>query len=413
MWPRRPDPSRRRQVRPATGIVGGERLRVLFASTSGSGHFRPLVPFVEAFRRRHAAVMVAGPPSLAGAAADAGCEFWPGADPPAAEAEAVWQRFASLPREQTSGLVDRELFGRLCTAAMLPAMEAACWRWRPHLVLREPCEYSSAVTADRAGIPHAVVAISLATIEASVHDLVADVLGGDRADVESMLGSAPYLTSFPASLDPSPFARTWRWRPARRQAAAPLPDWWAGRGGPLVYVTFGTVAGRLPVGVPVYRAAIDALAGLEARVLLTVGHSTDVSVLGPLPPNVHVEPWVPQDDVLGAASAVVCHGGSGTTFGALDWARPLVIVPLFADQPSNAGLVAAAGAGEVVEPPRSADGAMATLGPADVERLASAIKRVLSDPSYTMAARRIAHEMAGLPTVDDVAARLVDELVGS
>ncbi len=392
--------------------AGERRLRVLVASTSGSGHFRPLVPFIEALRERRHDVMVAGPPALAAAAAEVGCEFWPGADPPAAEADAVWQRFASSPREETSGLVDRELFARLCTAAMLPAMEEACRRWRPQLVLRETCEYASVVAAEAAGLPHAQVAISRAAIEASVFDLVADVLPSHREGMVEVLKGAPFLTPFPASLDPPVFPRTWRWRPARAQGPPSLPDWWPGRSGPLVYVTFGTVAGHLPVAAATYRTALAAVAGLEARVLLTVGRATDVSVLGEVPGNVHVEAWVPQDDVLAEASVVVCHGGSGTTFGALSSGRPLVFVPLFADQPSNARMVAAAGAGEIVQPPASADGSMATIGPADVDRLAAAIGRLLSDPSYAAAARRLGDEMASLPTAVGVVDRLVTELVG-
>jgi len=54
---------------------------------------------------------------------------------------------------------------------------------------------------------------------------------------------------------------------------------------------------------------------------------------------VHVEAWVPQADALAAATVVVCHGGSGTTFGTLAAGLPLVIVPMFADQPANARLV--------------------------------------------------------------------------
>lgn len=390
--------------------AASDHLRVLVASTSGSGHFRPLVAFIEAFRRRGADVMVAGPPALEAAAAEAGCRFWPGAEPPAEQVEPVWRRFASEPREATSGLVDREIFARLCTAAMLPALEAACATWRPHLVLREPSEYASALAAAGAGLPHAQVAISLAAIEASVVDLVADVLAVYRPDVATVLREAPFLTSFPASLDPSSFPRTWRWRPVARAARA-LPSWWGGRLGPLVYLTFGTVAGRLPAGPPAYRAALAAVAGLDARVLLTTGRPTDRSALGSIPGNVHVETWVPQEDVLAEASLVVCHGGSGTVFGSLAFGRPLVVVPLFADQASNGRLVASGGAGIVVEPPPSPAGSMASLGPADVRRLRSAIEQALSDPAYAEGARRVGAEMASLPTADEVAERLVGELV--
>jgi hypothetical protein len=49
----------------------------------------------------------------------------------------------------------------------------------------------------------------------------------------------------------------------------------------------------------------------------------------------------PCDAVLPHAALVVCHGGSGSTFGALAAGVPLVIWPLFADQFRNGRAVQA------------------------------------------------------------------------
>jgi len=388
-------------------------VRVLVASTAGAGHFGPIVPFLQALGRRRDDVLVVGPPSLEAAVASTNHRFRMGAEPPAHEQAAIWERFSSAPREETSGLIDRELFGRLCTAAMLPTMEAACHDWQPDLVVREASEYASAVAAERGGVPHVQVAISLAEIEASVIALVAAVLRPYGAGVVEQLLASPYLTPFPPSLDPSPFSTTWRWRAAPAVRPQPLPDWWGGATGPLVYVTFGSVTGRLPIAVPTYRAALDAVAGLPARVLLTLGRAADVSALGSVPPNVHVEAWVPQGDVFAEAAAVVCHGGSGTTFGTLAAGVPLVIVPLFADQPVNGRLVAAAGAGVLLEPEPEATGAMAGLGPHDARRLRTAIESVLADGSYRRAAEGIADELGALPTVDELLATVAREVAGA
>ena len=109
-----------------------------------------------------------------------------------------------------------------------------------------------------------------------------------------------------------------------------------------MYVSFGTVLGRMSFAGEVYRAVIDAVTGLDARVLVTTGHGFDTSRLRDVPGNVHVEAWVDQADVLGEAGLVVCHGGSGTTYGALAAGVPLVVVPVFADQFANAPKVAQA-----------------------------------------------------------------------
>jgi UDP:flavonoid glycosyltransferase YjiC (YdhE family) len=378
-------------------------MRVLVASTGGAGHFNPLLPFADALARRGDEVLLVVPPSLAATAQATGHPCRTGAEPPADQMAAIRERFPTLPPGEAAVLMNRELFGRLCTAAMLPAMEGACREWRPGLVLREPCEYASAVVADRLGIPHAQVAISLAEIEASALALAAPVLEPYGSGLVQRIRSAPYLTRFPGSLDPSPFSATRRFREAAEAPRrTPLPDWWAGRAAPLIYLTFGSIAGGLSVGAAAYRAALDAVTGLPVRVLLTVGRATDQSALGVVPENVHVEAWVPQADVLGHAAAVVSHGGSGTTFGALSAGLPLVLIPLFADQPANARRVAAAGAGLVIEAgPGQAD-AMRLLGPADAPRIRAAIENVLADESYRQAASRIAAEMRALPVIDEV-----------
>ena len=155
----------------------------------------------------------------------------------------------------------------------------------------------------------------------------------------------PYLTLAPPALDDPevvPDARRFR---EEEPAPAPLPDWWNGAGEPLVYLTLGSVAGSMGFFPGVYRAAIDALAPLGVRVLVTTGRDADPAELGPLPANVHAERWVAQADVMPHASVMVCHGGFGTVRAGLAAGVPLAVLPLFADQPYNAERVQALGAG--------------------------------------------------------------------
>jgi len=183
--------------------------------------------------------------------------------------------------------------------------------------------------------------------------------------------------------------------PAWEQPPGELPDWWPGREDqPLVYVTFGSVAGSFPQALPVYGVALQAVADLPVRVLLTVGRDLDPDALPDAPDNVRVERWVPQQDVLGHATAAVVHGGSGSTLGAIAAGVPLVVVPLFADQPQNARRVAEVGAGLAVEPNR--DDVPATVRP-----LREAIETVLAEGSYRERAGRLADELRAQPRVDD------------
>jgi hypothetical protein len=363
-------------------------VRVLFASTRGAGHFNPLVPFIESARRAGHEVLVAGPPPLADAVEAAGYRFWEGEEPPEEELGPTWARVPTVSPQEANEIVVGEIFGRLNTGAMLPALRAAVDEWQPDLVVHEHAEFASAIAAEAAGVPHARLGVSLGGLDGEFLRVAGPALEEHHAGIGEVIWQSPYLTFFPAALeDPEieqpPDTRRFR-DTADPVSDAPLPDWWEDDSLPLVYVSFGSVAGAMPMATPAYAATFEAAAALEARVLLTVGRELDVEALGPAPPNLRVEPWVPQADVFGHASVVVTHGGSGTTLGALAAGLPLVVAPLFADQPDNAHRVAAVGAGVVVEPPGIREG----------------VESVLGEPKFARAAQRLAQEIAWLPPTD-------------
>lgn len=376
-------------------------MRVLAAcSLGGAGHLHPLLPFLAAAQRRGHETLVVGPPALRELVGIAGYPFQAGGEPPEAEVAPIRELLPVAPPPEASVLGNRDLFGRLATTAMLPRMEQICRDWSPAIMLRDPCEYASAVVGQRLGIPTAQVAISLADAEAGSIDAAAPALEEHRTGLVEELRASPYLTRIPASLDPSPFATTVRYRAPETHASQPLPDWWGGSEAPLVYMTFGTVLGYMTIAADVFGAALEAVDGLPIRVLLTVGRAFDPASLGPIPSNVHVESWVEHADVLPAADVVVCHGGSGTVFGALAVGVPLVVVPVFADQFLNAERVAANGAGIVIEGERSA------------ARIADGITSALGTASHRQHARQIGAEMAATSTVDDVLGTLLSDPVG-
>jgi UDP:flavonoid glycosyltransferase YjiC (YdhE family) len=379
-------------------------VRVLFSSTRGAGHFNPLVPFVRAFERGGHEVLVAGPPVLADAARGAGFDFRRFDPPPEDELGEIWARVPELPQEEANRVVVSEIFGRLNTTAALPGLRAAIEEWRADVVLRDPNEYGSALAAELHGIPHARVAISLVSVEELGIGIAAEAVDAIRRE-EGMspdpagdrLRTAPYLSTFPRSLDDGDAPDTHRFHDPEWDApAGDLPDWWPGREDqPLVYVTFGSVAGQFPQALPVYGLAVRAVEDLPARVLLTVGRDLDLDALPSAPDNVRVERWVPQQDVLGHAAAAVVHGGSGSTLGAIAAGVPLVVVPLFADQPQNAARVAEVGVGVAVVPDR--DAPEAALSP-----LREAILELLRDESYRERAAALAAESRAQPVVDEV-----------
>jgi MGT family glycosyltransferase len=378
-------------------------LRALFSSTRGAGHFNPLVPFARAFERAGHEVLVAGPPDLANTAAAAGFPFRQFDQPPEDELGAVWARVPALSNDEGNVVVIGQIFGRLNTTAALPGLRAAFEDWRPDVVLRDPNEYGAALASELYGVPHARVSISLASTEemglgvaSGPIDAIRQSIGLAPDPAGDVLRASPYLSVFPRSLDEGEMPDTHRFRdPAWAVQPRELPDWWPGRERePLVYVTFGSVAGGIPQAAPAYGLALAAVADLPVRVLLTVGRQLDLGALPDAPDNVRIERWVPQQDVLGHAALAVVHGGSGSTLGAIAAGLPLVVVPLFADQPYNARRVAEVGAGVAVEPDR--ENVAATIA-----TLRAAIESVLADRSYGERARALADEVSAEPPVDE------------
>jgi MGT family glycosyltransferase len=218
---------------------------------------------------------------------------------------------------------------------------------------------------------------------------------GLRADYGATLRTAPVYCTFPASFEGNAGVANGRSIFRVRTAndaivtgAKPPSNWVPRDGLPLVYITFGTVTGRFPRMRGVYRAALDAIAPLPVHALLTTGPVMEAENLGAIPKNVTVETFVPQAAVWQHATALLSHGGSGTVLGALAAGVPMVVTPLFADQPNNARAVEKAGAGIVVPFP-------------DATSLRAALRRVLIEQDFRTNARRIAEEIAALPSMDN------------
>lgn len=159
------------------------------------------------------------------------------------------------------------------------------------------------------------------------------------------------------------------WDPATCDLPVPEVD------GPLVFLADSSASGRPQTLLAV---AAEGLRGIR------VACTKFGDVVGGLPEGFVAGPGR-QAPLLDVASAVVCAGGHGMVAKALVRGLPLVIVPGPGDQRENAVRVARLGAG-IHLPARR-------LTP---ESLRAAVDRVLADPSYAAAARRLAATADGL-----------------
>ncbi|MEU4014286.1 glycosyltransferase [Microbacterium sp. NPDC028030] len=175
---------------------------------------------------------------------------------------------------------------------------------------------------------------------------------------------------------------------------APVPDWWADLDGsrPVVHVTQGTIAnsdfGQLVL------PTITALAASDVLVVVSTGGRPVDALTGRLPDNVRVAEYLPYDRLLPLVDVLVTNGGYGGVQQALAHGIPLVVAGQTEDKVEVCARVGWSGAGVNLR--------TSTAAPAKV---ASAVERVLSDPSFRTNAERIGASMASADawrSLDDV-----------
>ena len=375
----------------------GALMRVLLSSTRGQGHIRPLLPFAKGLQARGHEVRLASPEDARPVAEKAGLELMPFARLSDEEIKEQWVGRQGLKGEELMSFAIGEMFAGRTSERAMPMLEESILTWEPDLILRESLEFASFVMAEKHGIPHARVAVHNNAVEGEIVGHAADAMDrhlsaqGKGAQNGSGLWSEPIYTSFPAGFDGdckhAPENPPFRVNLNSGQQAVES-DWRRKSEKPLVYITFGTVVGEASfVFDEVFDMALEAADALDAEVLMTTGPKVSAERFVRVPANVEVRSFVPQSSVLKHASAIMHHGGSGTLSGAFEFGVPMVVVPLFADQPWNADRVEAAGLGVAVRE-RTA------------ENMAQALQAILDDQGAAARAKAVADEMAGLPSIE-------------
>jgi len=133
-----------------------------------------------------------------------------------------------------------------------------------------------------------------------------------------------------------------------------------------VYIGFGSMVDQ--DAEELTRLVVEALAISGQRAVL-LGGWTNLGGEG-LPESIMKVEHVPHDWLFPQVSAVIHHGGAGTTAASLRAGSPTVVVPFFADQPFWAWRVEKLGAG-----PKPIPRLKLTA-----EKLAAAITRAVADP---------------------------------
>src|SRR5579863_1715928 len=375
-------------------------MRVLIVTISAYGHLQPVLPLAKALSdARHEVVIVTGPDLCPRAEAADFTTFSAGLTVGAAFERLAEtfpdQAYNRLEPAEILGWYLPHLFGEVLAPAMLNDLEPIVRNWRPDVILHDSWEFASPIAAAEVGLPSishtlgiryadymlAAVATAVAPLWRQ-HGLAPDPTAGLYRHLCLDI-TPPGLQPYESTHDRDVI------RPLRPVAQPPvpgevLPQWLKQRRQvPLVYMTLGT---NTNTNVSIFRSVIDGLGGLDVDVLMTIGFDRDPASIGAMASNIHVENYVPQSLLLPHCSAVICHGGAGSTLSALAQGLPLLILPQGADQYIIGDLVLAAGAGLV-------------LAPAEVNPLTirASVFALLNEPARWVGACHLQQEIAAMP----------------
>jgi len=371
-------------------------MRVLFTIQPAFGHFHPLVPLAHALAAAGHEVAVACSRSFAPMVEASGLRAIPAGLDWLEEAglTRVFPALASIPHgPKRVAWVMANIFGGVTAERMSADLLALAADWPFDLVVRETLEFGGCLAAERLGIPHAVV--QTVAEQPTIWAILAAPLARHREtlglppDPElAMIHRYLHLSVRPPTLQIAPLPpthHTFRAPVFDRSAVDTAPDWAAGLlEPPVIYATLGTVMNRAVPGL--FAAILQGAGPVAGTLIVAVGGDSDPADLGPQPAHVHVERYVPQSLIFPRCDLVVTHGGSGTLLAALTHGLPLVMIPIGADQPNNAALVAALRMGRVIGPEERT-----------AEAIGAAARAVLAEPSYRRNAEGMRDELAALP----------------
>ena len=388
-------------------------MRILVTSSPPIGHVHPVVPLARSLVAANHDVLWATGRDACPLVEMAGLRAVEAGLPAQDRRDEYFRRFPEareLPPEQLPGHMFPRLFGTIAAPAMLHDLLRIVEDWRPDIIVHEAGELAAPIVAALLGVPNVCQgygALIAPDRMGSASDAVAPLWHEAGLEPQEWAGAYQhlYLDIYPPSLRP-PYGDY----VTRRESMRPIPfstdfstqsevaNVAEGDDRPLVYVTFGTVFNN-PGGL--FRHAVEGVAGLDVRVVVTVGPDGDPEAFGALPDNVSVHRYVPQTQLLPRCSLVVSHAGSGTFLASLDHGLPQLCLPQAADQFLNAQQCATAGAG-------------LRIPPAEVTResVRQAAAQLIGDERFRTNAQRIRNEIASMPLPATLVA-VIEELANT
>jgi glycosyltransferase (activator-dependent family) len=402
-------------------------MRVLFAMWEGRTHLYPTVPLAWSFYAAGHDVRVACQPVLVSEVVKAGL--------PAVSMGGRFDVVAEVMRDPTQLKFTpdasfeeiiaevRKSIGLLTgyNDAMADDLVAFARRWRPDLVIWDPIVFVGRLAARSVGAADARIlwGPDLFTHRRQTFKDMAAMLPPDLTDNPLLGWLSKTYERFGLEVDEdNDLVGRWTIDPTPPRLRLPIkcdllpmryvpyngqavpPQWLLDAPErPRICVTPGTSSVRLmgADSLPVAET-LEALGKIDAEVV--VGITDEHPGLGDNhPPNVRIIQALSLHMLLPTCSAIVHHGGAGTTLTAAVHGLPQLIVPWVADQTTNAMQIEAAGAGICLGAEE-----------ADVDAIHTNIVRLMEDPSFANAAADLKEEIKRQPIPADVVRTLEERL---
>ncbi|MEK6247121.1 MAG: hypothetical protein N2C12_03010 [Planctomycetales bacterium] len=133
-----------------------------------------------------------------------------------------------------------------------------------------------------------------------------------------------------------------------------------------------------------YKLCLEAFGRCDLQIVMSVGSTSTLEALGPIPSNCIVRPFVPQFELLSHCDLFLTHCGMGSISEGLYHAVPFLLYPQTPEQKLVSHQVAELGVGRRLHP--------ADLDP---QRLARRVEDLINDRELQARSKSVAQSMRG------------------
>lgn len=436
-------------------------MRFLFTCQPGSGHVNPMLPLGQALQAAGHEVAIATAGHYKAVIERHGLRhIRAGLEWDESNLDETLPDIRPVPREERTNWLFENIFMDRSPRQMIPDLLAAANLWSPDMFVVSNYEVGGLIAAELIELPYATCNISFRWPREMIKFMCAAPLGklcaefnlppdpdclayGRYLDLCLMpeswtlghaLGQPAYarliarkllgsqrgealkgmLMMLAVSLAEARQRRTGRRqpdscelyvRPGAGVSSSPPPSWFGDLPDqPTAYVSLGTVFNTLYPEV--FEYILAALRDEPINLIMTVGANADPARFGSQPPNVRIERYIPQSELLPYVDLCINHGGYNTVIEPLLYGVPQVVLPLAADQPVLALLCMEHGIAPTL-PARVLDlipggPGLPIVNPAKMtpSLIRDAVWRALAEPRYRAGAQAMQAKLMALPGLE-------------